>query len=332
MIKKSGLNLNRIIFIFSLLFIKGILYGVSTQTLNIAASHHLNTGQYLLPASMKISISNWLNPTFEDYKQIQRYLDSDRPELRYLNFPGSTWREERIRNFKLITNEINPSFGIAYLNDLPDDKRNCIITYVSCDEAYIQKLHSLFDALKTIGFNGHFIFRIGGWPATEEGSLELFDVPYAFKIFSFLEAKNLGYKNCLWLDSCMLPKKKLDPIFKNIENTGVFFYSLSNYSSKFNIKNFVAQSLGTTIEKFLKMAPITTIAVGLDLTNEKSLCLLNEWYQMAKEKLGFLSFIPEMAPIYVLAHKLKLVPFAKSLNYPYKGIPDSEGILVWDHD
>ncbi len=300
------------------------------EILDIVSEYNLKTGKYLLPAADKICISNWLYPTLEDYRVIQSYLSSDRPELSYLNYPGTDLREQKMRNFK-IRDRGGIFFDIFYLNGAPNNKKNCIVTYISCDDEYIKNLTTLFKALKTVGFDGHFICRIGGWPATEEGSLELFDVPYSFKIFALLEAKRLGYKNCLWLDACMIPQKSLDPIFECIENNGIFFYSVPGYSYENNIEDFAVKALGSTLEKFLQMKPITTIAVGLDLTNERSLNLLNEWHQMAKEKLGFLSFIPEMAPFCILVHKFNLVSFARPLPHPYRGVLDPDGIMIWNH-
>ncbi len=309
-----------------------MLHAVSQETVDIASKYNINTGKYLLPASEKVSISNWLNPTFDDYKIIQNYLSTFRSELSYLNYPGTDLREKRLQNFKLITDEINPRFGVIYFNNAPNDKKNCIITYISCDEGYIKHLNALLDALKRVGFNGHFIFRIGGWPATQEGTLELFDVPYAFKIFSFLEAKTLGYKNCLWLDACMLPLQGLDAVFKDIERNGVFVYSLEGYSYERHIQPFAAEALGTTITELLRLKPLTTITIGLDLTNASSLKLLDEWHEIAKEKLGFLSYIPEMATLCFLIDKFNLTSFMSPLYHPYTGIPDSRRILIWNHN
>lgn len=310
----------------------GLSYGISSQIKKIASKYQLQTGKFFWPAEEKIVISNWADPTDEDYRIIQNYLSSDRPELKYTNLPGTIWREERLKKFKIIADGISPKFGILYLNNSPDDKRNCIVTYVSCKDVYIKHLNELINSLKTIGFNGHIIFRIGGWPDTEEGSLELFDVPYAFKIFSIMEAKRLGYKNCLWLDSCMRPLRKLDSIFEQIENKGIYFYEMIDaieFPFDSHLKEYAAEALGITVREYRKMAHITTWAVGLDLTNEISLKLLYEWHQMAREKLGFLSVVPEMAPFCALVHKYKLVSCATPYYKPYFS-PTPEKILLWN--
>lgn len=298
----------------------------------IVSQHQLETGDYLLPASEKVAIGNCLNPSQADLQNIQRYLSSTRPELKYLNFPGTTWRENRIRQFKITSKEIPPEFGIIYFNNSPEDKRNCITTYISCDSAYLKKLHALIIALRSTGFSGHFIYRIGGWPATDQGSLECVDVPYSFKIFSILEAKQLGYQNCLWLDACMVPKKCIDPVFDSIEKTGIFYYSLINYSHQNHVQEFALQAMGSSLEEFLNIPPLTTIVIGLDLSNTTSLQLLEDWRRIAEEKLGFLSFIPEMAPFNLLVHRYHLDECGTALYHPYKKTLGADGILFWDHD
>ena len=318
-----------------LLFCSAISPMFSDDDHEIASEYKLNIGQYLLPANHKIAIKNWLNPDVEDYKVMQSYLMSDRPELQYLNYPGSTWREKRIREFRLIIDGKTPQFEIVYLNNCPQNKKKCIVTYVSYNEKYIKSLNWLIHALKKIGFDGHFIFRIGGWPGTEDGSLELFDVPYAFKILALLEAKKLGYDQCLWLDSCMLPLKKIDPIFEHIERHGVYFHILPNYSNKDHIFDFATKAFGISLQEFLKFPAITATVLGLDFTSNRGVSLLNSWHELAKNhRLGFLSYIPEQAALCVLAHRLQLLPYAGNPNFYAisRASINQQSLLLWNHD
>ena len=57
------------------------------------------------------------------------------------------------------------------------------------NDRYVSRQQGLIQRLRDLGFNGHVIQRVGGWPATGMGTLEFFDVPYAFKICAMLEAK-----------------------------------------------------------------------------------------------------------------------------------------------
>ena len=319
-----------------------VLFSIPNEDIaSLVAQYQLNVGQYLVPASEKVQISNWFHPTSQDYEILQNYLSfAYRPELQYLNYPGTTWREERIRNFKLIDMNGSPKFGVLHLNGSPSNKENCIVTYVSCDERYESHLDKLIHQLKSIGFDGHVIFRVGGWPNTEEGSLQFFDVPYAFKVYSILEAKRLGYKNCLWIDSCHLPLKKLDPIFKHIDEHGVFLFiqadpltltatvDVTGY-----IQEFAARALANiSVLEFCRLPVATSAVVGLDVTSDRGLKILYAWQEMIESKLGCLSFIPEMAPLFVLVDRFKLIPYGG--NWAYYAVPgqiNPETIIYSNH-
>lgn len=318
--------------LFFILFLPAVYFGYLKKPVEspndlLVKRFDLDVGKYLLPARKKISLKNWTNPSIEDYKRIQNYLsNAPRPELKYLNHPGTVFRERRIRNFKIITENQNPEFHVRFFNNDSDNKENCIVTYVSFHQVYIDSLNDLINQLDKIGFNGHLIYRIGGWPLTEENSLELFDVPYAFKIFSILEAQKLGYKNCLWLDACFYPLKPLDPIFKHIDEYGVFIRPMHGYNSTGHIQEFATLALGdVSLSEFLKFTPVVTNAIGFDLKSARGKEILDLWLTMAKNKLGFLSHIPEMAPWYVLAERLHLLPYADPNYIPFdpKGISES---------
>jgi hypothetical protein len=272
---------------------------------------HLRLGKYLLPANQKVQISDWLHPTINDYRQLQNYLsNAPRPELIYTNYPGTTFRSQRIRNFRLIDDGENPEFKILYLNGDPSNKTNCIVTYISYNGTYKKGLSTLIKCLETVGFNGHVIYRIGGWPDVEEGSLELFDVPYVFKIFSIMEAKRLGYKNCMWLDVSYKILKPLDEIFDHIDHFGVYFQCSSDYSNKSHIQEFATNALGFSLSEFLKLPAVSASVVGVGLHHLVGESFLNSWFEMARGRIGFLSFIPEQAPLCALAERLQLWSFA----------------------
>jgi hypothetical protein len=265
---------------------------------------------YLQPANQKMQISDWLHPTKDDYFQLQNYLsNAPRPELGYANYTGTTWRGERIKNFKLISEEEDPEFKILYINGDPTDKTNCIVTYISYNGTYKKGLLTLLKCLENVGFNGHVIYRIGGWPDTEEGSLELFDVPYAFKVFSMMEARRLGYKNCLWLDVSFKILKPLDKIFQHIDHVGGYFQASCAYSNKGHIQEFAANALGYSLCELLKLPAITASVIGLNFHHPKGEALLNSWHEMAKEKIGFLSFTPEQLAFTAAVGKLNLWEF-----------------------
>ncbi len=279
---------------------------------DIAKKYNVSIGNYLRPANQKVKIHNWYHPTIRDYWRIQRYLShARRPELQYLNYPGSNWRADRIRSFRLISHETQPSFEIIPLNGDPSDKTNCVVTYISMNDRYVSRQQGLIQRLRDLGFNGHVIQRVGGWPATEMGTLEFFDVPYAFKICAMLEAKSLGYQNCLWLDAYMMPVTDLSGLFDHMTKEGIFLLHGPTSDWRDHIQSFAAESFGTTLPDILQGCGVSAIVVGVNFSHKRGNQLFDAWYNMmATQRLGFLSFIPEQAALCVLADRLGLGPYA----------------------
>ena len=107
---------------------------------------------------------------------------------------------------------------------------------------------------------------------------------------------------------------------------------MHDYNSTGHIQEFATLALANMpLSKFLKLNAVTTIAIGLDLTSTKGNDILLKWHTMAKNKLGFLSFIPEMAPWYILANYLDLMPYADTNSYvaSAKGGDPSTYLLYW---
>lgn len=286
---------------------------------------------YLKPADQKVAIQDWHHPTVEDYRALQFYLDhAGRKELKFTNTLDSRWRERRLRSFKIVGDR-DPEFHILHLNSASNDVENCIVTYISCNEEYVRFLDRLIAGLQRVGFKGHLIYRIGGWPNTEEGSLEFFDVPYAFKIFSILEAKRLGYKNCLWLDSIFIPQRGLDDIFDHIEKKGVFFMAYPRFSTRGLIQEFATQAFGVSLSEFLKMTFVQSSCIGFNFTNETALNLLDQWFELTKHRVGFLSHIPELAPLMMLINRFNLLHLAGEHDLiSSRDIVNPKTILIWE--
>ncbi len=303
---------------------------------DIAKKYGLSIGKYLCSAEEKVYIKNWHHPSLRDYWRIQKYLTgAPRPELQYLNSPGVPFRMDRIRNFCLITTETQPTVEIIPINGDFSNKKNCIVTYVSINDHYIRRQKELIQRLRLVGFDGHVIQRIGGWPATEMGTLKFFDVPYAFKICALLEAKNLGYQNCLWLDAYMVPLTDMRPLFDHIAEQGVFLYYDPNWPMEGYIQPFAIESFGKSLTDFLQGPAVSAFAVGVNFSHERGIQLFDSWYNMmATQRLGFLSFVPEQAALCVLVDRLGLVPYLGNPKFVNFGCNSdqitSDANICWD--
>lgn len=180
------------------------------------------------------SIPDIYHPRVEDFQRIENYIQNGkRPYLDPLrnaekDAPKKI-RLNRICNFKFLgLNNEMPIFEIYHLNESEETKNRCIITFGSHngkERPYAEYPRKLVQELERIGYSGHALIRIGGFPNLEQGGLKLAHIPYAFKVAFFQEAKALGYKEILWIDSEIHPLRDLEMIFAEIKKTGYFFIS-----------------------------------------------------------------------------------------------------------
>jgi len=266
------------------------------------------------------SIRDIKNPTFRDYLKIQKHLKKDKREyLKFFSISSKKGAElldknylKKAKEFRFVgkKRQMKPIFEKLYFNSSKEDKERCIICYTSYNKNYSQGIERLKKALALIGYKGHFIYRIGGWPNLEQGSLKYSHVLFAFKPFFFREVKNMGYENVLWLDSAILPLQSLDTIFEKIEKNGYFGYRasfiLSEYTNEFVLNLFdVTPKQANFIET--KEAGI----LGLNLESFIGNTILDRW-QRAAENGGFYSARHDQNALSLIAYKLDLKKFEDS--------------------
>lgn len=247
-----------------------------------------------------LHISDWKNPSLEDFSRIEDYLIDRRLriilEKKEKNMLSSTCYGEisyRIGRTCLYNGEQPKFVKVDFGND-PNQKELCIISYAGYphprakERDYEQGIKTIIKALERLRFKGHFIYRIGGWPAPSEGRLRYADVPYAFKPFLFEEVKNLGYKHILWLDSACVPVKKLDAIFTQIKQQGVCYHYEGNLLNN-TLRNWDFIRVASKCPKKGRYLNAITQVVGLSMVHPVGMALLNDWIQAACERLPFLS-------------------------------------------
>ena len=72
-----------------------------------------------------------------------------------------------------------------------------IVSFASYDKNYYTLLKSIPAALEKCGFNGYFLYRMGGFPNPTGIEIQYIGVPYAFKIFMMVEAQKMGFDQVL---------------------------------------------------------------------------------------------------------------------------------------
>lgn len=319
---------------------------------------------FLYPEVDTLPISNWINPTFEDYKIIQDHITnnftqgikrhllpseqnsanisdwdnptpSDRTKLQQILvkhfhrtplshfkcFENSNphgdhvcwWTLYRLGRCRIIDTEDNmPIYETVYINNNPDKKDKCVLCYASypmpgsLDRNYPKGIKLMIEALKASNFDGHFIYRIGGWPNVQKGRLKYADVPYAFKPFFLEEARDLGYKKVLMLDASSMPVRSLDPIFHFIEKHGCAFFIYGKMNNQsIPDKAYILRSLGIT-KKNIQYQQIGGQLIGFDFSNKKASQLFDRWVNAAEKKVPFLSPEPAQFSLALLIYEFNL--------------------------
>lgn len=231
------------------------------------------------------SIEDINNPTVEDYRKVEVYLEHGKRQ--YVSQINSRQYWVKSKKFKLTPSSENPSHKITHkiipVNCNIEDKENCIILYASCNYLYPEALLKLVERIKKSNFIGHIIYRIGGWPNVEQGDLKLAHIPYAFKVCAFREAYGLGYKRALWLDAPMYSITSLNTIFDHLKDMGIFTYYQHWSITDITKKRIHLSFLGLTAEEAKNLYTVATGLLGIDFTDKRALTLLNDWYLRTKE-------------------------------------------------
>lgn len=248
-------------------------------------------------------LSSLTQPTLDDFYKIQEYLTyGERSIIRHLND-----YEPNARNFKLIGTapDEQPQYGDIAVNCDPSERENCIVVYASFNKNYPRGLKRLVEFVKNSDFRGHILYRLGGWPDVEGGSLDLAHVPYAFKVSFLKEAQAKGYKRAFWLDTAILPVVSLNALFEMIKKEGYFCmgnsHNIGPYMSEYALKAF-----NLTLEEANEIPSCSAGITGLDFTTEIGRTILEKWYAAAKNKVAFFSPRSDQNALSVILYSLNL--------------------------
>ena len=97
------------------------------------------------------------------------------------------------------------------------------------------------------------------------------DMQYAFKPYALDKARNDGYSLVLWLDASMYVLKSLEPIFREIEETGYFFQNSGWVNERWTTPE-QEEYFGTNEGRM-----ISSGVVGLNLRSEEGNEFLDKW-------------------------------------------------------
>jgi len=267
------------------------------------------------------SIPNIYEPTLNDYRSIESYLQNgERP---YLNdLPETSWtnigdevniRVQIMRNFKLVgPNGEMPIFEKHDLNVTEETKDRCILVFGSYNIPYPQKVYHILQELKECGYSGSVMIRIGGYPNLSHEGLKSSPFHGRWKLEFFKEARRMGYKKIIHLDTHVHPLCDLNLVFDVMDQNGGFFYG---HGPWLNInKNFMdfAPYLKVPHKKMHEIHFISGCVLGLNFEDIRVVKLFDEWEERMRRVDEFYCIGLEEITFMALAWKYHLVAIPPS--------------------
>jgi hypothetical protein len=266
-----------------------------------------NPFEITVPEKEEYNIDDYINMQNQlDNKNIDELLKSMFPPKNYFydfyDFKNRCTRGIRQKLFD-ISNNILPIKNLYKIGDGGDGK-SCIVccTAIRHDRDVDSQNETRYNSSKTIkesleqsGFNGYFYLFNGGFPNPTGIEMKYAGVPYCFKIFMMLEAKKKGFNKIIWVDSGCYSLNNPQPLFDILETDDTiidYVGSNNNYDAMCFEKTI--ELLNSITNSDLHTAKyIGTIVFGLNLDSPKIQKIIEEYYDMVKLGLPFLSIFPE---------------------------------------
>jgi hypothetical protein len=185
---------------------------------------------------------------------------------------------------------IPPGAGVNPVTS-PDGKgksmgrTRCIISLATNDKHYPEGLLRLRQSVLRSGFTGEFLCWPPGsfpeqCPAHEE-------VPFAFKPYCFLEARRRGMDLVLWLDSSCVVVRRIDSLFRAIEERGyVLFKNRDNMLGQW-ASDEALRLFELSREDAMSIQEVNAAAIGLNMRNAIAVDFFAQWYEAAREGPAF---------------------------------------------
>lgn len=261
------------------------------------------------------------HPSLHDYHFLQNYLSHGRR----VNIDRLGDMYNVTRNIRLIgdTPEEFPKKGMFAVNCSDEERENCIVVYATFNRNYPMGLQRLLNLIKNSDYKGHVLFRIGGWPNVENGSLLLSHVPYAFKVSFFKEAQSMGFKRVLWLDTAVVPLVSMNSIFDMIEDKGHFIMGCDHMVGPY-MNPITAAYFGLTLEQTYQIPSCSAGLFGVDFSQEIGNRLIDSWHRAALDPDAFFSRRSDQSALSIILHQngideytsMDLMPHSKEAIRP----------------
>lgn len=186
-------------------------------------------------------------------------------------------------------------FPLVRLEKIGNGGKNCIVTCGPYSGVYADLIKQKKAQLEETGFNGYYLYRIGGFPNPTGKEIQYVGVPYSFKIFSMREAYLMGFNNVLWLDSAAIPLRDPTPLFNLMEKKGIVW---DGWKTPDDCWRHIFPSTRKLLKELtqtdvLNANYVCTIVFGLKMDTPEAKKLVKTYYDMAELGTPFLSCFPE---------------------------------------
>ncbi len=259
------------------------------------------------------AIGDMNHPTLEEYRLIDQYLGTG--ERKYLDLlryadPPCPARLKRIIDLKLTGPDNGlPIYEKYAFNIEGSSMDRCIVLYGSSNGIYPKKARKLLAEIENSGYSGHVLLRIGGFPNTQFGGLEICHVPYSFKVAFLQEARLLGFKQVLWIDLAIHPLCGFETVFSEIERRGHFFTTVGSLQDNFPTHlPKAAEALNITQDLYVDIPHISSSMIGLNMEDSRAIQLLETWYNETGNLYSSMTWWPEELSLSVSAWRLGCEP------------------------
>jgi hypothetical protein len=278
-----------------------------------------------------LGISRKEGLTHEDYLQIQEKLSSKRDQIEKMvleMYPtdreGYTTQEDFIARCTRGTCQIliDPKkgwFPEVKLEKIGAGGDRCIVTSVPYLRIYPELARAKVKQLQDVGFNGYYLYLIGGYPNPTGVEIQYVGVPYAIKVFAMLEAQKRGFQKVIWVDSATKPLRDPAPLFERLERTGAFIHG---WPCPEDVWRFVMPKTLQILKELtgtdvLKSTYVNSIVFGLKMDTKLAKKFIASYYKMLELGTPFISCYPEEIVFSAIYGQGKYKKKWKPHNFPH---------------
>ena len=213
-----------------------------------------------------------------------------------------------------LSNNILPTKDLFKVGDGGDGK-NCLVCYSHLNTDRCEYSKTVLKSLEEVGFNGYFYLFNGGFPNPSGSEMKYAGVPYSFKVFAILEARNKGFEKVIWIDAACYAVNNPQRLFDMLDENNVIFRWF--YPNQFETVpgkiTYDGEVLPQTIDLLNKLTEkdirndfnVNSIIFGLNLTLDIVNDFIADYYEMVKLGLPFLSTYPEETVFATIFNKPK---------------------------